>query len=344
MTHKTKIGLVIFIFVVLYSFNLFSCTTFCLEDDNGALYFGRNFDFPTGIGDIQINQRNVKKTSFPLQDEKPFTWTSKYGSISFNQNGREFPYGGINEAGLVIEQLMMEKTQYPEKDERSGLEELQWIQYQLDMAATVEDVIASDEFLRISNNSFAPLHFSVVDSDDNFGVIEYLNGEMVSYTGDEASCHVLANECYSSGLSKKIENDTSQRFVMAANMVESFNPKDEDGLDYLFDILKKVSQGEWTRWSIVYDINNLSIHYFTGNNKTIRKIDLKNIDFSCSPEKLYINIDSNYTNPQDFQKYNYEYNFGMVDKVWSNVEFLSAIPMEFRKAWAKYPDDVSCGN
>jgi choloylglycine hydrolase len=26
-------------------------------------------------------------------------WTSRYGSITFNQYGREFPSGGINEKG-----------------------------------------------------------------------------------------------------------------------------------------------------------------------------------------------------------------------------------------------------
>jgi choloylglycine hydrolase len=51
----------------------------------------------------------------PTPGEKPLTWVATYGSVSFNQNGRELPCGGINEAGLVIEQMMHEspKSRYP---------------------------------------------------------------------------------------------------------------------------------------------------------------------------------------------------------------------------------------
>jgi choloylglycine hydrolase len=34
-------------------------------------------------------------------DGKTISWISKYGSITFNQYGREFPTGGMNEKGLV---------------------------------------------------------------------------------------------------------------------------------------------------------------------------------------------------------------------------------------------------
>jgi Penicillin V acylase and related amidases len=48
--------------------------------------------------------------------EKPIEWISKYGSITFNQSGREFPHGGINEKGLVIEQMWLDEAAYPEMD------------------------------------------------------------------------------------------------------------------------------------------------------------------------------------------------------------------------------------
>jgi len=31
------------------------------------------------------------------------------GSVTFNQVGRDLPYGGINEAGLVVEHMTLEK-------------------------------------------------------------------------------------------------------------------------------------------------------------------------------------------------------------------------------------------
>ena len=77
-----------------------------------------------------------------------------------------------------------QKSRYPQKDGRFGLEELQWIQYQLDTAApTAADVAASDGRIRVSDNSVAPLHFLVADADakGDTAVIEYLAGKMTCY-------------------------------------------------------------------------------------------------------------------------------------------------------------------
>ena len=114
-----------------------TCTTFCIKDSNN-LIFGRNLDFDAGYGHIIINKRNVKKSALIRPPEKPIEWISKYGSITFNQIG-ELPYGGINEKGLVIEQMWLDETTYPEIDSRFGLSELQWIQYQLDNSSTVNE-------------------------------------------------------------------------------------------------------------------------------------------------------------------------------------------------------------
>lgn len=128
MKHGTRFALCLALFAWILPGSLEPCTTFVLKDGKGGLFFGRNFDFPAGPGHIHVNLRGAEKSSLATPGEKPLTWVAKYGSVSFNQNGREFPYGGINEAGLVIEQMMHEspKSRYPQKDERFGLEELQW--------------------------------------------------------------------------------------------------------------------------------------------------------------------------------------------------------------------------
>ena len=54
-------------------------------------------------------------------------WTSTYGSATFNQYGREFPMGAMNEAGLVVETMMLDETEYPEADSRPAINILQWI-------------------------------------------------------------------------------------------------------------------------------------------------------------------------------------------------------------------------
>lgn len=126
-----------------------ACTTFLLTK-NGQMVFGRNYDWISGSGMVCTNLRGLGKTSMKSEDGPAITWTSKYGSITFNQYGKEFPTGGMNEKGLVVELMWLDGTQYPKEDKRAALSVLQWIQYQLDCSETVEQVIASNEVVSIS--------------------------------------------------------------------------------------------------------------------------------------------------------------------------------------------------
>ncbi|MBU4267933.1 MAG: linear amide C-N hydrolase [Acidobacteria bacterium] len=348
---KSKIQFVICLAVLagLFSLDSDACTTFSLKDRNKQPLFGRNFDFPAGQGQIHINQRNRQKTSMIAAPEKPFTWTSRYGSISFNQNGREFPYGGMNEAGLVIEQMMHESadSQYPPQDDRHGLEELQWIQYQLDVSASVADVIASDRAVRISFTSVAPLHFLAADANGDVAAIEYINGQMVVHAGQDLKYPVLANDTYDASLAIKASLDAAggnghpDRFARAAGMVEAFNPNSGPALEYAFDILKNVSQGG-TQWSIVYDLKKKAIFYRTRTNSRIRRITMDMFDFSCAAAGLFADIEADDCAAADFKTSTYESNLKLIGDVWSSVEFLKALPQEMRIAWAKFPATTTC--
>lgn len=88
-----------------------------------------------------VNPRGVAKTAFVDKGEEPACWTSKYASVTFNQFGQEKPFGGMNEAGLVVEQMMLGETEYPAPDGRPVIELLQWIQYQLDCCRSTAEVI-----------------------------------------------------------------------------------------------------------------------------------------------------------------------------------------------------------
>src|SRR5215210_4777214 len=107
-----------------------ACTTFCTRG-----LFGRNYDFEIGHGMVLVNKRGLTKTS---QREQPASWTSRYGSVTFNQFGRDNATGGMNEKGLVVELMWLGGTEYPKADARPELGTLEWIQYQLDTAATVQ--------------------------------------------------------------------------------------------------------------------------------------------------------------------------------------------------------------
>lgn len=333
---------------LLTIFSTYACTTFTLKNHNGHLYFGRNFDFPVGPGHVCINQRGIAKKAFIQAPEKPLMWKSKYGSITFNQAGREFPYGGMNEQGLVIEQMWLNETQYPETDKRFGLTELQWIQYQLDMSGSVQEVIDSDTLLRISTSSVATLHFLVADINGNTAAIEFLDGKMQVYRNKKLPHAALANCPYERSMTYAKDADktdgkynawienSSGRFATTAKMLSAY--KDQNPVKYAFGILEKVAQTGSTQWSIVYDIAKQSIHVKTAKNRNTRILQMKDFCFApkCS-EPLFADIDGPLTK-KDFEAFSYSKNLALINDVFNGVDFLrDNVPAEVRQASARYP-------
>ena len=298
----------------------FSCTSFILRDNNG-LFLGKNLDYYTGRGFVFINQRNDKKTGACIPPEKPTQWVSKYGSITFNIYGKDLPMSGMNEKGLVIEDLWLDVTEYPEPDERKAVPELGWIQYMLDNCSTIDEVIEADKHVRVANTSIAKIHFILLDSTGKSAIIEILNGKTVITKGDSFPIEVIENQTYSQSLEFMKNNplgaksylqpiiDKRERFEMIAQMIMD-KSANEKPLDFCFNVLKKVT---WTsenmdaptQWSIVYDITGRKISFKTKDNTNIRTISLNDFSFHCSDTIVTTNIQTNITNlmPENFHSY-----------------------------------------
>lgn len=284
---KKNILLLTALFAGTYSI---ACTTFLLNK-NGQLVFGRNYDWITGAGIVNTNQRGLFKTSYVNNGEKAISWVSVNGSITFNQYGKEFPTGGMNEKGLVVELMWLDGTKYPQADERPAVGVLQWIQYQLDMYAGVDEVILSDKRLRISTEA-TPLHFLVADAKGNAAAIEFLNGEMIVHRNGQLPFPVLTNDTYKKSSETAIQsiksntmpgNNSLDRFVTACKMVNNLTTAANASLtDYAFSILDKVSQGDYTKWSIVYDISNKKVLFKTAGFKTVKSFSFAAFDFTCN--------------------------------------------------------------
>ena len=293
-----------------------SCTTFCL-DKGGHLIFGKNFGWIQNDGLVFVNKRGVIKTA--RSDGKvgnPATWTSKYGSVTFNQIGRELPFGGMNEAGLVVELLALYEAQFPVPDERPCIGHVQWVQYQLDNFSRAEEVIASDSQLRILNSPPGQgCHYLICDKTGDCASVAFINGKLVYHTKKTMPVKVLTNSTYAESIAflHDEQNGNSpldqgdivslSRFVRAAEMLKKYKPKKSpSAVDYAFDIISNVRAngmgymlGEplYTQWSIVYDIKNLKVYFYTRGNEQIRYFALSSFDFSCKTPVTILDINSN---------------------------------------------------
>jgi len=353
---------------LLFSINqpCFPCSTFVLKDANGKyLIFGRNWDHFTSKGLIIENKRNVIKTALLMPPDQPAQWVSKYGSITFNQIGKEFPYGGMNETGLVVEMMGLENTEYPGSDERPALMEIQWIQYQLDNYSTVEEVIQSNSQIRISQ-ALSPLHFLVCDSSGNGAIIEFIDGKCVCHTGDELPVPALTNDTYDNCLNfltayqdftyeEKVAHtslESKDRFVKIARRLEDFRSREiKPAIDYAFDILSSVSVGkvlgQCTAWSIVYDIKNFQIHFKTFENRNIRIIKFSDFDFDCSTPLKVLDISQDLKgdvagNYMEYTRVMNRILIHTVLKIYKEVGFMKDIPEGAVYFLANYPETLQC--
>ena len=287
--------LVLLLIASLQFFNLNACTTFFINKD-GRLIFGRNYDWVSGAGMVCTNLSGLLKSSMKTPDGETISWISRYGSITFNQYGKEFPTGGMNEKGLVVELMWLDETKYPAADKRPALDVLQWIQYQLDNCSTIEEVIETDKKIRIASVENPPIHYLVADAKGHASTIEFLNGKLVVHREKELPQPVLTNSIYDEsikayknttvsdrgGSAFAYGNNSLERFGKACSMIEQLKTGTDKPLtDYAFDILSAVAQGDFTKWSIVYDIGKKTIHFKTNSYKQIKTVSFSAFDFNC---------------------------------------------------------------
>ena len=343
-----------FLVIILFSFFpisfLLACTTFFLNK-NGQLFFGRNYDWITDAGMICTNLKGLSKTSLQTENGETISWVSKYGSITFNQYGKEFPTGGMNEKGLVVELMWLDETKYPSADKRPAIGVLQWIQYQLDNCTTIEEVIGTDKQLRISATGTTPLHYLAADANGKAATIEFLNGKMVIHKGNDLTFPVLTNSTYNESVtsvknSSTNGNNSLERFGEACKMIQQLNTVNisKPLNDYAFDILGAVAQGDFTKWSIVYDITNRKIQFKTNRFKQIKTVSFSGFDFNCTAmaKAWDMNQTANGTINNLFQNFNSDINKRMVETAAKESE--SRVPISQRnieRLW-QYSSAIKC--
>jgi choloylglycine hydrolase len=233
-----------------------------------------------------------------MPPEIPLQWISRYGSLTFSQCGREFPSAGMNEAGLVIEQMTLRESQYPEMDERPGVNPLQLIQHLLDTCATVDEALAAFRDVRVTQ-AVIPMHYMLVDRNGDMAVVEYLNGEAVTFRGPNAPLNCLANGLYlqdverfqTARLPLYVEDDYAadswRRFYLVARLLQENSSSITVSISEAFEALETVSRPD-TQWRIVYEPKAGRIYYRTAWEQAPRTINFSDFNLSAqaSPQVL----------------------------------------------------------
>ena len=351
--------LAIFILILIFSFihlTARACSVFCIDKGN-ELVVGRNYDWGFKEGLIILNKRNHQKTAFFYWGENSSnlaTWTSRYGSITFNQYGRDIAFSGMNETGLVVSELWLNETRYPAEDSRASLSVDQYVQYILDNFSSVDQIIASDSLIRLrpTTNDFTKIHFIAVDSSGKSAVIEFIHGKMVYHTGDDMPVKALTNNTYDASLaylkSGEIpspgDNSSLSRFYRASTGAMHFNPGTSGPfIDYAFHILQRVAQGNRTKYSMVFDIKNRKVYFNTLANQNIQYFDFGRFDFSCNTISKVHNTNLDFTGDinDKFVDYTLSLNEELILKAWKDLGYTDVYPPAL-KIISAYPETFRC--
>lgn len=302
-----------------------ACTVMCLKFKDRHIV-ARNHDWHFGDGLVFVNKRGIEKVAISI--DKPLRWTSKYGSVSLAQYGRELPLAGMNEVGLTVDLLWLGAAKFPEPDERASCCTLQWTQHQLDTAATVAEVVASLRNVRIAPivPSAERVHFFVTDRKGDSAVIEFLDGNSSVYSGSDLEVSVLENQTYSAsrdllktcrgfGGSRSLDDVAeASRFVGAARQTAGAGDASLSPVEFGFQSLRKVAQGRFTKWSLVYDSSNRKIHFRTLANPKRKTIDLAELNFAAESPVLMLDVNSDFAGAavNHFEEYSREKNTQML--------------------------------
>lgn len=355
MTNRISISLMLACtaLATLLSSPARACSTFCMQEGSRIL-LGKNYDWNVPEGMLMANRKNVEKTAATTRSGPPARWVSRLGSITFNQYGREFPSGGMNEAGLVVELMWLEGSRYPDPDARGALGCLQWIQYQLDTAATVEEVLASDTKVRIDSRS--PLHYLVADRAGQVATVEFLNGRLVAHTRDDLPVPALTNSTYdasmryldrlrNTGESAAAGNGSLDRFArIAGRMGEFKRGVTSNAVAHAFETLSGVAQRGYTQWSIVYELDRLRINFRTSRNQAIRTLALTDLEFGCGGQVGVVDLhagDAGDVLPL-LRHYSTRINLELIRTSYHKTSFLSETPETMLQELANYPESTRC--
>ena len=287
------------------------CSAFCLFN-GGDLWIARNLDVPFANGFVLGNHRGIDKRSVVADALSPARWTSRWGSLTINLLGMDFPMGGINEQGLVVEHLWMPGTKYPARRTGGALLEFEWIQYVLDTCSRVGDVRECLSHASILPNR-VEMHFLLGDGDGNCALLEFRDGMPLFHAGPLFQPPVVTNDWYDVSLrhlsayagfgGKQIPSASSSesldRFVRLAHALCHRTPTRACSVpDMAMAWLDSVSDS--TLLSGIFHPSAGTLLFKTNRNAVPRQLRTADFDFSPNAPRVMLDIHAPASAPVPF--------------------------------------------
>jgi len=293
---------------IVCSVGVSACSAFLLKGKDHCVV-GFNENWKTMPGMIVINKRDVPKRNISWENlttdniQYSKEWISKFGSVTFNLLGYDFPCYGVNEKGLFLVELYLEETSKVSNPSQSNMFWAQWIQYQLDNYKSVKEVV--DNLNKGPNIDWWPnaagSHFFLSDAKGNTATIALLEGKYKVLTDKDMPMPLLCNNQYEKdfeiaqkfdflGGNEKFDfaqqGKWEDRYNRAYYMLKNYT-YDQKPVDYAWNILNSIHAGEW---QTVIDLKNMNLSFRSDLKKEVKIIDIKKLDFSKNAHVKFLDM------------------------------------------------------
>ena len=179
----------IIIFLTVFIQFGYACTEFMLINENKNVVVGRSMEFDIDLNSqIKIVPKAQKNVSLLKNNEKGFSWTSKYAYIGLTAFGKDnLLTDGMNEKGLSFGFLIFLGAIYPTSSNKNSSNTINYYDigdWVLGSFETVEEVKIAMQKINIWSHPLpelkevVPAHYSFHDKSGKSIVIEFINGKM----------------------------------------------------------------------------------------------------------------------------------------------------------------------
>jgi penicillin V acylase-like amidase (Ntn superfamily) len=175
---------------------------------------------------------------------------------------------------------------------------------------------------------------------------------MIVHKGENLPYPVLTNTIYSDAVQQvkskngNYRDNSVDRFATACNMVQQFKTSNVNmkSVDYAFNVLGRVAQGNATKWSIVYDITNRQIHFITNQHQQRKSFSFSDFDFNCKGPALHFNLNNKTagTISKQFTPLSYQQNKAVIEKSANESKSEISIPPAMITGAADYFKSIGC--
>lgn len=286
-----------------------ACTRILWNSNGKTVMVARTMDlYRSDLASILVTPRGTRQRSLGGATIAP--WATKYGNVRVTAAGLSAT-DGLNERGLVVNQLYLSGTQYVRPDDRPTLANVSLVGYLLDNFATVDEALAGLAKVRVLSvpvlDRAWPTHVAIADATGNSAIIEFINQQRLTHAG--RNFRVMTNE---PRIEDQLQNlgryqtfggslpipggiDPADRFVRASFFLKSLTPSRStpEAVAKMFSVINPeivpfdaveagdpaASEDKWpTLWTAIADSTKKVYYFRSSTSPFLYWVDLTKIN------------------------------------------------------------------